>query len=99
MVGVIDQIKNRLDILQQQAPLVPIVKYRAEVAPMEKPPAEATVSTNNRITFPERTTRALVSDIEPVQRTMDIQEIGDTFKPQGPQTTNKRATEVFKRRK
>lgn len=75
---------------------------------MEKPPVPATTigfadagasAMDNRITFPERTTRALMSDIEPVQRTMDVQEIGDTFKPERPQTANKRTTEVFKRRK
>lgn len=98
MVSVIDQIKNRLDILQQQAPLVPIVKYYRKVD-TAVPIVVAPSGTDERITFPERTTRALVSDIEPKQMSMDVQEIGDTFKPQGPQTTNKRATEVFKRRK
>lgn len=98
MVGVIDQIKNRLDILQQQAPLVPIVKYYRKVETVV-PTVGAPSGTDERITFPERTTRALISDIEPRQIPMDVQEIGDTFKPQGPQTTNKRATEVFKRRR
>lgn len=99
MVSVIDQIKNRLDILQQQAPLVPIVKYYRKVDTAVPTVVAGASAIDNRITFPERTTRALVSDIEPRQMSMDVQEIGDTFKPERPQTANKRTTEVFKRRK
>lgn len=93
MVSVIDQIKNRLDILQRQAPLVAIVKPVSPFRRQEPPVME-------KVVFPENALNMDIKDIEPLQRTMDdVRTMEDSFKPQGVDTTNKNTTSVFKRRK
>lgn len=93
MISVIDQIKNRLEILQRQAPLVAIIK---PISPFrrQEPPAM------DKILFPETKLSMEVKDIEPIQRTMDdVRTVEDTFKPPAVEIANKNTTSVFKRRK
>jgi hypothetical protein len=96
MVSVIDQIKNRLEILYRQAPLVPIMKEYAQPPTREEIRQPVQQEETGKITFPERALSLSIGDIEPKQITMvDVDEINDSFKPEKPQIANKKTTGVF----
>ena len=97
MVSVIDQIKNRLEILYRQAPLVPIVKDYVQPPPtQEEVRRPVQLEGTGKITFPERAFSLSMGDIEPKQITrVDVEEVNDSFKPEKPQIPNKKTTGVF----
>jgi hypothetical protein len=91
MTSVIEQIRNRLEILNSQSPLIPIV--RLAVTDVVYP------STPEKLIFPERAVKLTLQDIEPKQLTMsDVQEVESSFKPTGGNSANKKTTNIFRPR-
>lgn len=99
MVSVIDQIKNRLEILYLQSPLIPVIKEFRQTPVVEKPIGEAPTIRNEKITFPEKSLSLSIGDIEPKQISIDAPEVDDSFKPEAPQSANKKTTAVFNKRR
>lgn len=94
MTSVIEQFKNRLEILHGQSPLIPITKIRQKTTGMIIAP-----TTTEKLIFPERSITLGLQDIEPKQLTMtDVQEVEASFKPTGAATANKRTTNIFRPR-
>lgn len=93
MTSVIEQIRNRLEILHGQSPLIPITQGR------QRPIGIPAPTTPEKLIFPERSINLGLQDIEPKQLTMtDVQEVDASFKPTGGAAANKRTTNIFRPR-
>lgn len=91
MASIIDQIKNRLELLKTHRPLVPVIK----MPPIFIPPQPI-----EKIVYPESRIVMTLENLEPKQKTMeDVQEIDSSYKPIGTEPSKRTTTGAFKPRR